>query len=773
MNTGIHRFLRVMAALIVIGCALAATAPPAHGQADDPVGDEPVGDEPGKVLLFTVPGLTWKDVQTHDLPVIEEFLAAAAVANHAPRGARVRTDPGGGYLSIGSGGRAIGHGSTDGQVLAVDDPAAGTPAGEIFERRTGMPPDADWVLLNWPDLVERNDAQPYDVELGSLVGALGDIGLEVAAIGNADGADTLQTTYEREVGLAAADENGAVAHGRFGTDLIIDGPEAAGRPFGRQMNTEKYLEGFRELWNLDDMGLVVAEASDAARTLRYRDRVDTDRYRELWDLALTEADTLFGRLLEHVDPARDTVILLAPYNLRGDRDLTVAAMADPARTSEPGGYLRTASTQRSGYVMLADVAPTVLEILGADAPASMEGRPFVVTASSDTVAERIDTLVSGNDASRFRENLLVPTTVLIVVGIGIVCAVAIACLAHGRAPEWLTGVVSTAALAVMTMFPMSFVARAFTLEDLGMGFYWSFVIGTSVLIAAVLAVVAHRLARPRVALLGALAVVVGVIGVDVMTGSRLEMSAAFGYSPTGNARLYGISNYALGAFGAAASLLSAFVASRRDLPARRGLATATMILALAIIGIPVWGANVGGILSFTPVVVLFVAMILGDRVRLGRLAVGFAVITFVAIAVFAALDLSRPADERAHLGRLVERIGDEGIGVLWGFVSRKGIAAIEVTLSSFWTLSAVIGIIFLFYLRRLPWRPVRRLAVGIEYVTAGVAAGCAAAFFGSTFNDSGGIVGGTAMLVVSASLVWLTLQPVDDVAPVADGDDGS
>lgn len=747
-----RRRVCLLAMVIALVGSLTALPTPAHAQQDV----DAASSDDGKVLLFTMPGLTWRHLQTHDLPTIETFLDSASVANNAPRGARVRAHPGGAYLTIGAGNRAIGHSSADGQVLSVDDPAAGTPAGEVFERRTGKAPEGDWVLLNWPDLVERNEDQPYDIELGSLVSSLAEIGKEVAAIGNADGADTLEETYEREVGLAAANPDGAVVNGRFGKELVLSGPEAAGRPFGRRLNTENYLAGFRDLWQTPNMGLVVAEASDMARTMRYRDRVDRDRYNELWDLALTEADALFAQVLESVDPARDTVILLAPYNLSGDRDLTVAAMSDPRRPAS--GYLHTASTQSTGNVRLVDIAPTVIEILGAQRPASMAGRPFVVTDSSASTAERIDTLVSANEASRFRENLLVPTTVLIVVAIGIVCALAIAALSR-RTSMWVTNAIGTAALAVMTLFPMSFVARGFEIEELGMGFYWLIVIVPSMVLAGALATVAHRIGRPRLALLGALAFLIIVIGGDVMTGSRLHMSAAFGYSPTGNARLYGISNYALGSFGAAVSLLAGFAASRSRLPARRAVGVGMMVFALLVIGLPKWGANVGGILSFAPVVLLFAMLLFQDRVKIFRLAVGFGVAMLVAIGAFAAIDLTRPADERGHLGRLFERIGDEGIGVVWGFIERKGLAAIEVTFSSLWTMSAVIAIVFMVYMWRVPSRPILRVRNRISYLTAGIAAACLAGFFGTTFNDSGGIVGGTAMLVVAATLTWLILEP--------------
>src|SRR4029453_18901360 len=89
---------------------------------------------------------------------------------------------------------------------------------------------------------------------------------------------------------------------------------------------------FREVWAAPGGrpgGLVVVEASDLARTMRYRDRVAAGRYDELWATALQDTDALVGRLLAEVDPERDAVLAAAPYNLPRDRDLTVAALRAP------------------------------------------------------------------------------------------------------------------------------------------------------------------------------------------------------------------------------------------------------------------------------------------------------------------------------------------------------------------------------------------------------------------------------------------------------------
>ena len=127
-------------------------------------------------------------------------------------------------------------------------------------------------------------------------------------------------------------------------------------------------------------------------------------------------------------------------------------------------------------------------------------------------------------------------------------------------------VLAFVALADLAVLPMSFVARAFPLEDLGAGFYWAFVVATGLLVATIATLVGRgprRQPRPR---RGAGVGAGGAAG-GRHPGLAPQPGAAFGYSPTGNSRLYGISNYAFGQVAASSCLLAAFVASRW--PSRR------------------------------------------------------------------------------------------------------------------------------------------------------------------------------------------------------------
>jgi len=737
----------IFVAMTAVGLSALGPATPAGGEAP----------YARRVLVLSVPGLTWADVDAHELPHLEALFEQAALADLAPRGVSPRSGPGDAYLTISAGSRATTERATDGQVLAREETSSGSAAGEIFARRTGLTPDGDYVALTWPSLERRNAHQPYDAVLGLLADTLAEAGVASSAIGNADGTDSVGASFERQVGLAVAGADGVLADGALGDDLLVEEPS---RPFGVRLDHDRVLDAFRERWSGGpDRQVVVVEASDLARAMRYRTAVDGGRYNVLWADALADADALAGRLLAEVDLTVDAVVVVAPYNLPGDRDLTAIALAGPGVAP---GYLRSASTQRAGFLTLVDVAPTILAELDLARPVEMEGRPAEATSSRAPLADKVEHLVALNDASRFRERLLVPTTTAAVVTLALLLATFVVLRVRGSDRRW-RGWLELVALADLALLPWSYLARGFPLEELGMGFYWAFVVVGAV-VTSVAATWAGRAAgRPLMPLVLVLSLVVLVLVADVTTGSRLSLSAAFGYSPTGNSRLYGISNYSYGQLSAAACLLAALLVGARPSSRGRWLAVGLLVATLIVLGVPKWGSDVGGVLAFTPAILVFVALLWRWRIRIRTVALA-GLATVAAIAGFGFLDLARPPEERAHLGRLFERVGEEGLGPLLSIMERKLFANLRVSTSSLWVVAIPLALAFWLYLTRGPNRPVRPLWVAHPTLSAGLAAATVAAVLGSLVNDSGAIVGGVAAMVLSASLLVLLL---------AGGDDGS
>ncbi len=715
----------------------------------------------GRMLIVSVPGVTWADFASHDLPELGTFFEGAALADLAPRGVSPRSGPGDAYLTISAGTRSSTRPSVDGQVLALNEQSSGSVAGEIFARRTGSIAAGDFVALGWPALVRSNNAEPYDSVPGLLAETLRAEGVAVSVIGNADGTDSVGASYKRQVGLALSGTDGVVQGGALRKELLIDDPGAV---FGVRLDHEMVLKRFDEAWGTDRSrsSVVLVEASDLARTLRYWPMVGNDRYATLWADALSGTDELFGRLMERIDPDLDTVLVVAPYNRSESRDLTAVALRPPGGA---GGYLESASTQREGFLTLVDIGPTVLDGFNIDRPVAMEGRPAEIADSPTSLAGRVDRLTSLNEASRFRERLLTPTTVAIVLLLALVLAGTVVAIAGQKGSPW-PRTLRFLALVDLSIFPLSYLARAFDVEDLGVGFYWGFLLVTALALGAAAEALSVRSKRPQAGLVVVLSLVAGVLVFDVVTGSRLSLSAAFGYSPTGNSRLYGISNYSYGQLATAACLLAAFLAAGGNGLRGRWAAILLMVATLVVLGVPVWGSDVGGILAFTPTILLFVALVFRRKVRL-RTFVSGAVASVVAVVVFGLLDLARPAQRRAHLGRLFERVGDEGLGPLFSIMERKLLANLQVSVSSFWVAVIPLGVAFWIFLVYFPSRPLDRVVATLPTVEAGAATALVAALLGSLVNDSGAIVAGVAATVLTASLAYLALsdQPAGDPGP--------
>jgi hypothetical protein len=167
------------------------------------------------------------------------------------------------------------------------------------------------------------------------------------------------------------------------------------------------------------------------------------------------------------------------------------------------------------------------------------------------------------------------------------------------------------------------------------------------------------------------------------------------------------------------------------------------------------------VLAFTPSIALFVVLVLGKRIRLRSVVIG-AGATAIAILAFGFLDLSRPPEQRAHLGRLFERVGDEGLGPLFDLMERKLVANLNVSTSSFWVAAIPLAILFWIFVTRFPTRPVARIRAEVPGIGPGFAAALSAAVLGSLVNDSGAIVGGVAAMVLVASVAHLLVRgPVD------------
>ncbi len=711
------------------------------GAAPDARADSRAGDRPaGRVLVVSLPRVTWAMVERYRPPALLGLLERSAIASLSVRTIGPKTSLGEGYATVSAGNRAAAEPVLVGMAGGPGSPFEDGDVAEAYERRTGARADGAVLFPGIAELTARNDRLDYGAEPGALGQALTEAGLRTAAVGNADvvtpgGVEE----WHREVALAAMDRRGSVSGGSVDRTLLVADPAS---PYGIRLDVDAALASARTAWAESD--LLVIEAGDLERADAYRALSSPGAREALEAAAVRDSDRLLAGALELVDPDRDVVMVVSPASPRASEQLTVFAIAGPG--VEPG-LARSATTRRAGYVTLPDIAPTVLDALGVDVPDAMNGTPATSAGGGAPDAATIADLARASERAVFRDKAVGPVTVVFIVLQVVVYLAVILALFRGWV-RWRPGL-AFAALAVLAFPSVAFLSGLVPYDRLGVVGY------TVAALVAACALAAASLLLGRVGPLGPplalAALVVVILVVDVATGARLQIDTVFGYSPIVAGRFAGFGNlaFALLAMAAIATATMAWALLGRVAPARDGsppardrperpagpLAVAAAVLGVTVVvdGLPSMGSDVGGVLATFPAFVAVLAILAGWRIGWFRAAmVGLA--TALTLGLFAAIDLSRPADERTHLGRFVERLTEGDVGTI---LERKLEANLSILTSSVWAYLIPVGLVFLAF---LTWRPTGRLGLLQERVPglrACLVGALLAGLLGFALNDSG------------------------------------
>jgi len=753
----LHFLPRFAIAVIVAGVAIGGTTPPtgASPRAGTTNGGAVTAD---RVLVISLPHVSWEDIANAELPNIRRVLQGAALATMTTR-TITEANLGSGYLTLGAGTRAAAPNDlTDGAALEVDEEFVGEDAAAVFEQRTALSPTQGIVHLGLAPILDVNDDDEVDVHVGALGDALERAGYSRAVIGNAD-AMVLGTELEsfgRYLAAALMDAEGRVPAGRVDDGLLIDDPQS---PFGVRLDPDAVVSAFDDVW--EQQSVVLVEASDLARVKAAAPLTEPDRVREQQRVALRRADALVGRLLESVDFERDAVLILSPAPALDGNRLAAVGLHAPGGEA---GLLRTASTRRDGYALLADVAPTILDVLGIERARDMQGRRFQLTPDGDSFDARLQGLVDASEEADFRKRT---RTAVIYAFVAIQAALGVATilLLRGRVGARVRTVLRYAPLGALAFVPVLYVIRLLPAHEWGFAGYAA-ALATGTL---ALALLYRAVARGRVVdeLIVGVGTIMGVLVLDVISGAHLQLNSAFGYGPTVGVRIAGFGNVSFAALAASSILLAGLLAHR--VAGKRGVIAASAVVAVAVIvdANPAWGSDVGGVLALGVSGVVTVLLLMSREVRLRArvlwIGLGVAVLGLVAAT---ALDFARPADQRTHLGRLVEQITDEGPSVLSNVLVRKlGRNLATAVSSTEWLVMAVIVLAFLAYL--FFWSPVRvgRIVERVPTLQAMLIGFAVAAVLGYALNDTGIAVPGVMLGILTPVLVLLLVDRMQSGPP--------
>ncbi len=706
-----------------------------------------------RVLVVSLPGLDWTAVEASDLPNLDRFVDGAAIADMATRIGRRNATTTDAYLTLGAGTRAVAPDIDTAVAVEPDETYGGVPSAELLERRLGEVPDGI-AYLAVGAAIDANDRSAFGAEVGSLGDHLGDAGVDRAVIANADAVEGFvsedpppEGAYARGAATMLMGSDGIVPGGAVSRSLLRDDPAAA---FGWRLDHDKVLGAFDEAWGGDDPAVVLVEASDMSRVAAYGSRAAASQRRELRDRALADADRLLGDLLERTDPERDAVVVLSPVSASSSPALGVVALRAPG---VDGGYLQSATTRRDGYVQLADVAPTILTLVGEEPPDAMEGRSFQV--GDRRTSGRAEHLAQAADAAAFRD----ATVPVAVIGITLaLAALALGTAFRDRLPARARRVLPPLVYGALGVVPASFLVGQIGAVRANLPAQAVIVVA----MAAVIAVAADRIEqrRPGGGALVAVGLIVGLIAVDIVIGAPLQLNTTFGYSVAVAGRFTGLGNLAFALFGSATIVLAALIVDRAG-PRGLRVALALMAAVLVVEGLPMLGADVGGVLSMVPAFGVTALILLGRPVG-WREVVALLAATGVVLFGFALIDAARPAEVQTHLARLAEHVLDGRWDTFSKNLGRRWQASLGGAELAGWITVATVMLVAGAYAalvaagrmgpnatRALRHRPTLAAAVGLGVLgTVGLVA-----------NDSSVAVPLTMLIVIAPAVMLQVLVP--------------
>jgi hypothetical protein len=734
------------------------------GEPEEVAAGEPVD----RVLVVTLPGVSWDDVDAGHLPTLESLADGAAIGHVSTRVGRQPTDDISAYLTIGAGTRAVAparstpveteEGEDIDPSVAIDASVAveadevylGLPVGEILQRRLGHVPSGV-VYLAAGAAREANEASPYGAATGTLGEGLADIGVRRAVVANADqgGGDpqdaAVDRPYDRVAAAAMMDPDGIVPEGRVARALLVDDPRA---PFGQRLDPAIVLDAFDASWGSrgeEGRAVVLVEASDLTRVTAYRERATAAQAEAMWDAALADADRLLADLLERVDPERDAVMVLSPVAPRQGPALGVAVADAPGID---GGYLRSATTRRDGYVQLADVAPTVLDLVGGEVTDDIEGRAFQVNSTGPTGdgsgRERAATLTDESAVAAFRDRMVAPVVLVLSF---VLLVVGLAAIFRSRLPPRLVTVLPFVALATLGAVSATFLVGWAGASAGSLPAYLTLVVAVTGGLVALAVAVERRLAGGG--LLVAVGAVIAVIAGGLLVGAPLQLNTIFGYSVAVAGRFAGLGNLAFALLGSATIVLASLLADRFGANGRRA-AVAVLVVVVVIEGLPVLGGDVGGVLAMVPAFGVTALILLGRRVGWREL-LGLGGLAMLTVLGFALIDLARPAGARTHLARLAEQVLSGRWPSFFDSLARRGQASFGGAEGAAYAAVGLAIVAVAVYLalvaaRRVgPDAPRRDVSRPVAAAGAGLAL---LAVLGLVTNDSSFAVPATMLLVV-------------------------
>ena len=676
--------------------------------------------KPGESLVVVgLGGLSWDDVSAEDTPILWGLLRDGSAASVSVKSLRLTTCPTDGWATV-SAGEAAGPDTTESRPQCTPLPSV---AGDAT---TG------YRVIGFDALAAASREAEFRAQLGLLGDSFAAAKTCIQAVGPG-------------AGLAAATGDGKVAkYSPFQATTLVS--DLAQCPV-----------------SIVDVGGISSTDPNPTRHLEQINGIER-RIELVMDAMPNGADLVVAGLADRDQQER----------------LRLLTASGPHYAP---GLLASASTRMVGIAQLSDITATILQRGGVEPQAAIGGRALSVVPSANnsesTAAAKLTVLTDIDTKADAMHDVVAPFLLIWLVGTAL--AMVVLWLVMRRARPWNRRFTRARVLRLVRLVGLVSAAMPAATFLANLVPWWRWSTNTVVLVAVLLVLV---LAISSVLTLACLqgpwsssalgplaamsAITAGVIGIDLLTGSHLQISSIFGLQPLVGGRFYGMGNVAFALYAAAVLLLCAAIAHalvRRDSP-RLAVFAVVVIggVALAVDVLPAWGADFGGPIALVPALGFLLMGVMGWRTSVRNVSIVLLVAGLV-VGLVCYLDWRRPESERSHPGRFLQTVIDGGA---WDVMSRKLWANVSLAVHLPVLLLVVVAlmvVVVMIVLRPgiLGTEPLRRLLEEAPLMRRGLLSVIVMAVIGFLTNDSGAAIPPVAAiftvpLVVSAVMHFLSIE---------------
>ena len=379
-------------------------------------------------------------------------------------------------------------------------------------------------------------------------------------------------------------------------------------------------------------------------------------------MVLASADSELAQIVADLPPGT-TLLVTAPGATTKDPHLQLALVSGPGYQA---GLLDAASTRQPGLVVLTDLTPTVLGWLGVPASGSSVagtalsavGGAQITRGDRGALAATVRSLVGRDTAEQVWRSThskffwaFALADIVVMAGIGLAFWGAVPEARRRRARWWRVAGVFAVSVPAGT-----FLANLVPWWQFAHPAVWLYAVAAAWAAVIGAAALAGPWRRDPIGPFGVICLLtVVVLGIDVMTGSRLQLETPFGLSVLQAGRFYGIGNEALGIYGITGLLAAAWLgllALRRYPSSRRPAVAAVAVVALFAVfasGWPGFGGKVGGTIAMVPCFLLLAGAVAGIRLN-WRLVLLVAVSGLALFVIFALISYFTPVTGKSDIG---------------------------------------------------------------------------------------------------------------------------